>query len=62
MDLGEPGEPAQRRVGLGPDTPAEFGRTEYVGQLLVKFNQAGTYDYHCEVHVGLGMVGTIVGK
>ncbi|MGH2604377.1 MAG: cupredoxin domain-containing protein [Dehalococcoidia bacterium] len=45
----------------GPILPPNSGAPSTAGSYSFKFNQAGTYDYHCEVHVGLGMVGTIVG-
>jgi plastocyanin len=27
--------------------------------VTVKFTKAGTYKYHCQIHDGLGMIGTI---
>ncbi len=27
--------------------------------VTVKFTKAGTYKYHCQIHEGLGMIGTI---
>ena len=43
-----------------PDNPESFGNSVGTGWTYsFTFNTAGEYDYQCDPHVGLGMVGTI---
>lgn len=44
----------------GPVLPPRSGAPTTSGQYSFTFMAAGTYTYHCEVHVGIGMVGTVV--
>jgi plastocyanin len=44
-----------------PSNPVSFGNNVGSGWTYsFVFNTAGTYDYHCDPHAGMGMVGRIV--
>jgi plastocyanin len=52
-------------VGLHPLVGVEEGNNNPIPTtastlpVTVKFTKAGTYKYHCQIHEGLGMIGTI---
>ena len=49
------------KTSVFPSNPESFGNNVGSGWTYkFTFNIAGTYNYHCDPHAGLGMVGTVV--
>jgi len=59
FQLGAQFREPQCHLGCGPDDATQFCYDVFGGYTTPALD-AGTYTYHCTIHVALGMQGTIV--